>query len=193
MIKEFEKLKNDLNFSRQEKERKIKNDFFLLKERIKKDKILLEESGIKELFEEIRDNGIVKWDDREFWETTRRTFGIKKERISYIPAKIVLSKNDIKEEGNFSSDFVVSISLRFNHNDVYDSCYGNFSEVKIISEDGHLFLSEQSTDGNYYKPSFTEIFKENLPSVISQSIRRSIDNNIKISDVVISDSHEIVL
>jgi hypothetical protein len=111
----FKKIQSEITSHRNNLENKKLLDIEADRRRIEKDKLILEESGVRELFEEIRDSGLVKMrfkrnnDLNVISKFSFLNWGKKKIEADYIPAKIETT-NPLNNNPN------VSICLLFNKN-----------------------------------------------------------------------------
>lgn len=117
-----------------------------VQEQVEDDKKVLEKSGVKEIFEEIRDSGLVKLRevDRSKKGFFRKLF--YDDEKEYVPAEIVDNK--------------FSISLRFDEH--ADGC----SEVRIAVIRGELNIAH-----GYNRVDYTPIGKGNLADAIIEGLK----------------------
>ena len=160
MSEEFEKIKNEVNGFLKIAENKIESEKKSVEERIKKEELILEKSGIRQLFEEIRDSGLVKGDKKTVDELEYRKIfpGSYEENLDYHQAHIVL--------------------FRLKNNNVYHAClsleYSSESyihyaiKIAVIEED--LCLREWPYDGsNEYL--LTPIKEGELATTIARALK----------------------
>jgi len=166
MTKEFEQIKNILEPYNQEiqtrqqnedleRERNEKESWKEFHDGIKNDKSFLDRSGVKSIFEKIRDNGLVKANIEPVYKTVpvykEKFFGgqtldhNESKKISdFTPAVIHESDNFARSLLNMRDKRTVYISLIF---DILeggsDGVGGSSSEVRIIAENEKLYLHKK--------------------------------------------------
>lgn len=145
-------------------------------EKIKADQIVLDNSGIKNLFIELRDSGFVKKNNSPVYEKVpvykKRFFG-GEEFDHYEERKVADYEPAIIKEGPSS------ISLEFNYSTSYygDGMYmTNYSEVTVVVKDGKLQLKHHQItpplqrDYDFYTP----IEDGKLIETVAEAIRNPI-------------------
>ncbi len=158
MSEKFNFIANELknHYDKLENEKAIA----LEKARIKneKERIILEQSGVIELFKEIRDAGLVKWGDEPATDT---------------PAKIRLSNSG------------VNVSLDFNFSGDRDG--GRQDTVKFAVVDGQLniaVLKRRDEGGSFvHDGDYIPIGNDNLAKVIVDAIKNPIREIITAYDL----------
>jgi hypothetical protein len=152
---------------------------------IKRDKEILEKSGIKNLFQEIVDSGLIKWNDTPIYKTIpiykENFFGKKnidhyetQKKSDYTPAIIEESSHDNHYDvlSNMRNKRIVYIALHFNGSTFEDkeSITSSYSEVRIAVWQGKLSLAKRKGFDYEYNP----IEMENLPKTIVEAIKNPI-------------------
>ena len=197
MTKEFEKIRSILKpfneeiqtrQSNEEAERKRKEDeewreFY---EGIKRDQEILDNSGVKEIFKEIRDSGLVKASSKPFFEKVpiykEKLFGglvldhyENKKVLDYTPAFIYYS--DYSTGGipkNIRNKREVSISLIFDICEAgSDGIGGGSSEVKIAVKNNQLNLVNYGKVERF-EYGYTPIEDGKLGETIAEAIKNPI-------------------
>ncbi len=119
-----------------------------VQEQVEEDKKILDKSGVKQIFEEIRDSGLVKLKsiDKSKQGLFKKMFSISDNDLDYVPAEII--------------DNRFSISLRFDEH--ADGC----SEVRIAVIRGELNIAH-----GYNRVDYTPIGKESLADAIVEGLK----------------------
>lgn len=153
MTKEFENFKNELNLLNQTEERnrilKIEN----FKNQIEHDKKILKESGIIELFQNIRDNQIVSSEETVRKPVYKKTFFGSSRDIDHYEYTKIKKPAEIIFSDNYSSNYdyskclnkkknTISVALIFNITRTSDDFGGGGSCqcVRVDVENSHLNL-----------------------------------------------------
>lgn len=179
MSKEFDYIKNEFGSHQQNQENQRSLELTNLRQRIERDKKILEQSGVIELFKEIRDGKLVI-----LHNNTRRIekfFGGERlERLPDTPARIVLSENNIDQNYLFGNTLsnknkeTVSVLLDFNEfNSGEMNAYKTFSEVKILVSQGklNLVLPNNGHTSPYDDSNIFEIKEGELSSTIANALK----------------------
>jgi hypothetical protein len=151
MSKEFEKLKNEITDINQAATNKEEARKKAIDEGFKKEELILEKTGVRELFEEIRDSGLVKW---------RIIGGIFRR---YEPARIEFTRR--YHDGHS----IAALSLKFNRRPYSDDAG---EEVAVVVVGGELCLSkfinqDYGSDNGY---SYIPIKEGELATVIAKEL-----------------------
>lgn len=186
MSKEFDQINNivlplnqEIQLRKRNQEAK-KNDLECFYQGIKEDEAILNRYGVKSIFEEIRDSGLVKWDDKPVYKKEpiyiEKFFGGKiidhyeEKKISdYAPARI--QENDHKDVNkyNMRDKREVSLSLTF-YGKLFDdkqSCSTHYSEIKIVVHEGKLNIVGYKN----FRYSYTPIEEGKLIETIAEAIK----------------------
>jgi hypothetical protein len=191
--KEFEKIKNEINDFRRNSEierrntqsiweNKRKMDIVL--EQIKKDKLFLETSGIKKIFEEIKDNHLVtlcsvtRTEKVPIYEENIRGekfFDYYEEKTfpHVYPAEIIESdNNDPSIDPYFKSNNEVSIKLRFDKMSCGDGSFDyaetfSYKEIKARVINNKLSIDSENSS--------TIVEDENLEFAIIKALKNSLN------------------
>lgn len=164
MSEEFEKIKNEVNGFRQDAENKIELEKRAVEERIKKEKLILEKSGVRQLFEEIRDNRLVELSSPSTYTVrVHKSFGREydEEKIEYHPA-------EIEESIGTSSLYGVSLVLRFNYHYRPGGEHLVPYTIQVAVVKGELCLLE--AEGTY-----TSIKEGELATVIAKALKNPLE------------------
>jgi len=171
MNERFESIKKEVAEFRGKLEYENKIEAELIHERIEKDKDLLETLGVLELFEEIRDKGLVKSRLKTTEELSRRPifFASREDKLDYIPARICrgvnchnIGRSDIAED-----DVLVHASLEFDDMIVGSSrCY-SVVRIAVVGEGLSLVSYNQET----YEQEYTPIAEGKLAEAVVEGIK----------------------
>lgn len=181
MSKEFERIQRSVLSSREEKLNLLKNEEFKKKQEhdikvnkllqeIKKNELVLEESGVRSIFEEIRDSGLVKYDSGPIIEQRavfrRRGFFVGEEfdhyeniKIKdYEPAHIEQTNPKSHPDEVLRSDSdnrkgQVSISLIYDHYETGGEYPTSFDKrICIAAYEGKLNMVSRDGIKYHYSP-----------------------------------------
>jgi len=140
---------------RQTTEEKSKKEYFL-----RKSKEVMGELGVTQIFEELRDSGVVKYSERPLYGERKTLFSRKESVIikSYTPAQI-----------NFSGDSI-AIHLIFD-----EDCYG-FSDneksgvVSVEQTEANKIIVEGHGDSHFKEQTES---REKIPELIAKAILKA--------------------
>jgi len=155
MSEEFEKLKNGITDFHQAAENKKEAEKKTWDEKLKKEELILEKMlekyGVRRLFEEIRDSGLVKWKIKG---------GIFR---SYEPARIEFTRK------SYNCHSFTALSLKFNWRGMFpkeENMY--YEEVAIAVAGGELCLCKWIGQDDGY--SYIPIKEGELATVIAKEL-----------------------
>jgi hypothetical protein len=148
MSQEFENIKTEILDFRESSDKKHELAKQKIQQSTAEDRKVLVDSGIKKIFEEIRDSGLVtlKVADKNGIGVIKKFFGGKKKAQKYTPAQVI--------------DSYYYISLRF------DEDKDTFSEVRIAAIDGRLSIAH-----GYNRVDFTVIPDGGLADAIIEGLK----------------------
>lgn len=145
----FDEIKKEYSEFQDEVSKKRQQHAEYVKKVIDEDRAFLEACGVKKIFEEIRDSGIVKLKMKKVRKISQLNRFFKKndtEEKYYEPAQIV--------------DGGMYISLRFDERD------DSFSEVRVAADKGELFIAH-----GYNRVDYTKIDKTKLKEAIVEALK----------------------
>jgi len=196
--KEFEQIKELVDLSRQEEDIMVRNRELeekrkydakveVILKKIKEDELILEKSGIKSLFEEIRDSGLVKYNNESVYKEVpiykQKIFGGKildhyenRKIKDYTPAHIYQSDPKSGLQNILHTDYkdgVVNISLVFDYSEQKRGDLGPdtyYSEIMVAVVNNKLNLVD---DGEKHGSSYhyTPIEDGKLLETIAKAIK----------------------
>jgi len=153
----LDEIKTEVNNYRKEIDIKREREAALLEQKIEADRVLLENSGIKQIFEEVRDSGLIKLRSKNIRERGWLYKILHKDQeneLDYIPAEIV--------------DNSIYISLRF------DEGRNGCSEVRIAAIGGRLNIAH-----GYNRVDYTPIEDNELAQAIIDGIKNPLRVNVR--------------
>ena len=148
MSEVFDNIKNEIIDFRDEQDKKRVLAAELIAQRIEEDRVMLENSGVRPIFEEIRDSGLVKLRAKKpsSFGWVKKLVGNNETELDYVPAVIVDSR--------------IYLSLRFDQR--RDGC----SEVRIAAIRGQLNIAH-----GYNRVDYTPIAEGGLADAIIEGLK----------------------
>ncbi len=144
----FEDIKNEIDdfHNEQDKKREIASELY--EQRLEENKVILENSGVRQILEEVRDSGLVKLKLKKDHKTGlfKRIFGSKIDKLDYVPAQII--------------DNQMYISLQF------DERPDSLSEIRVAVVEGQLHIAH-----GYNRVDYIPIQKGDLANAIAECIK----------------------